>query len=42
VVGAPADILVLDLDALDRDRVMPVEPIDLVFARATATHVAGL
>ncbi len=42
VVGAPADILVLDLDALDRDRVMPVEPIDLVFARATAAHVAGL
>ena len=34
-VGAPADILVLDLDALDRDAVMPVEPIDLVFARAT-------
>ena len=41
-VGAPADILVLDLDALDRDRVMPVEPIDLVFARATAAHVARL
>ena len=28
-VGEPADILVLDLDALDRDAVMPVEPIDL-------------
>ena len=41
-VGAPADILVLDLDALDRDAVMPVEPIDLVFARATAAHVASL
>ena len=40
--GAPADILVLDLDALDRDAVMPVEPIDLVFARATAAHVAKL
>ena len=38
-VGAPADILVLDLDRLDRDAVMPVEPIDLVFARATAAHV---
>jgi cytosine/adenosine deaminase-related metal-dependent hydrolase len=41
-VGAPADILVLDLDALDRDAVMAVEPVDLVFARATAAHVARL
>jgi cytosine/adenosine deaminase-related metal-dependent hydrolase len=41
-IGAPADILVLDLDALDRDAVMAVEPIDLVFARATAAHVARL
>ncbi len=41
-IGAPADILVLDLDALDRDAVMAVEPIDLVFARASATHVARL
>jgi cytosine/adenosine deaminase-related metal-dependent hydrolase len=41
-VGEPADILVLDLDALDRDAVMSVEPIDLVFARATGTHVAAL
>jgi cytosine/adenosine deaminase-related metal-dependent hydrolase len=41
-VGAPADILVLDLDRLDRDAVMPVEPIDLVFARAHAAHVAEL
>ena len=41
-VGAPADILVLDLDALDRDAITPVEPIDLVFARATAAHVARL
>jgi cytosine/adenosine deaminase-related metal-dependent hydrolase len=41
-VGAPADILVIDLEALDRDAIMPVEPIDLVFARATAAHVAQL
>jgi isopenicillin N synthase-like dioxygenase len=41
-VGEPADILVLDLDALDRDAVMAVEPIDFVFARATAAHVSGL
>ena len=41
-VGEPADILVLDLDALDRDAILPVEPINLVFARATAAHVAQL
>jgi cytosine/adenosine deaminase-related metal-dependent hydrolase len=41
-VGAPADILVLDLDRLDRDAIMPVAPIDLVFARATMAHVASL
>jgi len=41
-VGAPADILVLDFDALDRDAVMPVEPVDLVFARASVAHVARL
>ena len=41
-VGAPADILILDLDRLDRDAIMPVEPIDLVFARATAAHVDRL
>jgi cytosine/adenosine deaminase-related metal-dependent hydrolase len=40
--GAPADILALDLDALDRDAVMAIEPVDLVFARATATHVERL
>ena len=40
--GAPADILILDLDRLDRDAVMPVEPVDLVFARATAAHVETL
>jgi cytosine/adenosine deaminase-related metal-dependent hydrolase len=41
-VGEPADLLVLDLDRLDRDAVMPVEPIDLVFARANQAHVAHL
>jgi cytosine/adenosine deaminase-related metal-dependent hydrolase len=41
-IGEAADILVLDLDALDRDAVVPVEPIDLVFARASAAHVAQL
>ena len=41
-VGEPADMLVLDLDALDRDAVMPVEPIDLLFARASRAHVDAL
>ena len=41
-VGEPADVLVLDLDALDRDAVMPVEPIDLLFARACRAHVDAL
>lgn len=31
--GAPADFTVLDLDMLDRDAIMPVDPIDLLFAR---------
>jgi cytosine/adenosine deaminase-related metal-dependent hydrolase len=41
-VGEPADILVLDLDRLDRDAIMPVAPVDLVFARATSAHIAQL
>ena len=41
-VDGPADILLLDLDQLDRDAVMPVEPVDLVFARAQRAHVAAL
>jgi cytosine/adenosine deaminase-related metal-dependent hydrolase len=41
-VGEPADILVLDLDQLDRDAIMPVPPVDLLFARATRAHVAQL
>ncbi|WP_158816370.1 amidohydrolase family protein [Methylocapsa sp. S129] len=41
-IGEPADILVLDLDRLDRDGIMPVAPVDLVFARASMAHVARL
>jgi cytosine/adenosine deaminase-related metal-dependent hydrolase len=37
--GEAADLLVLDLDALDRDAILPVDPLDLVFARATTAHV---
>ena len=38
-VGMPADLLILDLDGLDRDKLMPVDARDLLFARATAAHV---
>ena len=38
-VGMPADLLILDLDSLDRDKLMPVSAKDLLFARATAAHV---
>lgn len=41
-VGEPADILVLDLAKLDRDAIMAVAPVDLVFARATQAHVERL
>ncbi len=40
--GEIADFLVLDLDRLDRDAVMPVDPLDLLFARANQSHVAQL
>jgi len=40
--GQPADILVLDLDRLDPDMIMPVAPIDLLFARANAAHIERL
>ena len=32
----------LDLDRLDRDAVMPVAPIDFLFARANAAHIDAL
>ena len=40
LAGEPADLIVLDLDRLDRDAVMPVDPLDYLFARANAAHVA--
>ena len=40
--GAPADLLALDLDALDRDAIMPVDPRELLFARAAAPHLSTL
>ena len=38
-VGMPADLLLLDLDRLDRDRVMEVDPRHYLFARATQEHI---
>ncbi|WP_454626042.1 amidohydrolase family protein [Bradyrhizobium cenepequi] len=35
--GAPADFVTLDLDRLDRDQILPVDPIDLLFARGNAS-----
>jgi cytosine/adenosine deaminase-related metal-dependent hydrolase len=37
--GAAADFIELDLATLDRDRIMPVDPLDYLFARATRAHV---
>jgi cytosine/adenosine deaminase-related metal-dependent hydrolase len=34
---APADFVTVDLDRLDRDQIMPVDPIDLLFARGNAS-----
>lgn len=41
-VGAPADILVLDLNQLDRDAIMPLDPMTLLFARARREAISGL
>ena len=37
VSGAPADFVTIDLDRLDRDQIMPVDAIDLLFARGNAS-----
>ncbi|WP_407183887.1 amidohydrolase family protein [Bradyrhizobium centrosematis] len=39
VAGSPADYVVIDLDRLDRDRIMPVDPMTLLFARGNASLV---
>jgi cytosine/adenosine deaminase-related metal-dependent hydrolase len=39
VAGNPADYVVIDLDRLDRDRIMPVDPMTLLFARGNASLV---
>ncbi|MBR0816454.1 amidohydrolase family protein [Bradyrhizobium liaoningense] len=37
--GNPADYVVIDLDRLDRDRIMPVDPMALLFTRGNASLV---
>lgn len=38
-VGMPADLLLLDLDAIDRDAVMAVDPVHYLFTRATTSSI---
>jgi cytosine/adenosine deaminase-related metal-dependent hydrolase len=41
--GAPADLLLLDYDALDDDALRDdIDPVDIVFARANARHIREL
>ena len=40
VSGAPADFVTIDLDRLDRDQIMPVDPIDLLFAQGQCVAAA--
>jgi cytosine/adenosine deaminase-related metal-dependent hydrolase len=37
--GSAADFVVIDLDRLDRDRIMHVDPLELLFARGNASLV---
>jgi cytosine/adenosine deaminase-related metal-dependent hydrolase len=37
IPGAPADFVTIDLNRLDRDQIMPVDPIELLFARGNAS-----
>ncbi|WP_407112782.1 amidohydrolase family protein [Bradyrhizobium sp. LMG 9283] len=39
VAGNPADYVVIDLDRLDRDQIMPVDPMALLFARGNGSLV---
>lgn len=41
--GAPADVLLMNWETLDEDRLRPdIDPLDLLFARSTARHVKEL
>jgi cytosine/adenosine deaminase-related metal-dependent hydrolase len=38
--GAPADLISVDLDRLDRDAILPVDPLGLLFARGNMSHIS--
>lgn len=40
--GQAADLLILDRAALDEDALMPVDPLELMFARANRRHIREL
>lgn len=40
--GAPADLLVIDRKLIDEDALMPVDPVELFFSRASARHVSEM
>jgi len=40
--GQPADLLIIDRSALDEDALMPVDPIELLFARGNRSHLREL
>jgi cytosine/adenosine deaminase-related metal-dependent hydrolase len=42
VTGAPADFISIDLDSLDRDRLMHTDPLDLLFARGNKSHICDV
>jgi cytosine/adenosine deaminase-related metal-dependent hydrolase len=37
--GMPADLVLIDRAALDEDALMPVDPLELMFARANRSHI---
>lgn len=41
-VGEPADVLLLDLDRIDWDGIMPLDPAELVFSRGAKGQIADL
>ena len=38
-LGQAADFIVLDYDLIDRDAIMPVDPLDMLFARGNMSHI---
>jgi cytosine/adenosine deaminase-related metal-dependent hydrolase len=38
-IGEPADLVLLNWDALDNDALLPVDPLDLLLARGSGMHI---